>query len=192
MTDRYPVYATIGKLHQYCLAHLIRDFRRYAERDGPDGEIGKALTNNFAQVCRIHKQWRTEELSLRQQNMRIGHCKRQVEFWLFDGIANGSDQLSRLCEKLFDEFDKLWVFTKIEDMEPTNNLAKRDLRKLVIWRKKSFGTRSRRGIKFVERITSVAETVKRHGNNVLRFIQDAIMQFYANKPTPYICKSLGI
>lgn len=77
-------------------------------------------------------------------------------------------------------------------MDPTNNLAERDLRKLVIWRKKSFGTRSDRGQRFVERITSVAETVKRQGQNALEFIQDAVAIFFAGKPAPYICKDLGI
>jgi hypothetical protein len=42
VTDRYAVYS-IFKNHQYCLAHLIRDFHGYAEREGPDKQIGKAL-----------------------------------------------------------------------------------------------------------------------------------------------------
>lgn len=192
VTDRYSVYATIGKLHQYCLAHLIRDFRRYAERDGPDGEIGEALARELARVCGIHKDYREEEISLKQRNMRLGRRRRQVEFWLDDGFANGSDKLSGLCETLLNDFAKLWTFTKVEGMEPTNNLAERDLRKLVIWRKKSFGTRSGRGQRFVERITSVVETAKRHGRNALSFIQEAVTCFFAGAPAPYICENLGI
>lgn len=192
VTDRYPVYATIGKLHQYCLAHLIRDFRRYAERDGPDGEIGGAVAQEFARICGIHKDYREGEISIGQRNMRLGYRKRQVEFWLVDGLANGSDRLSGLCESLLEAFDKLWTFSRVQDMEPTNNLAERDLRKLVIWRKKSLGTRSKRGQSFVERITSTAETAKRHGRNVLRFIQDAVTNLFARKPAPHICENLGI
>jgi len=192
VTDRYSVYATIGELHQYCLAHIIRDFRRYAERDGPDSEIGEALVRAFAQVCGIHRNYRERKISRKQRNMRIGHRKRQVKFWLDDGFANGSDKLSGLCSNLLDDFDKLWTFTRVQGMEPTNNLAERDLRKLVIWRKKSFGTRSDRGQRFVERISSVAETVKRHGKNALKFIQDAVANFFAGKPAPYIFESLGI
>ena len=192
VTDRYSVYATIGKFHQYCLAHLIRDFRRYAERDGPDGEIGEALTHEFAQICGIHRDCRKGEISLKRRNMRIGHRRRQVEFWLDDGFANGSDELSGLCKTLLNDFNKLWTFTRVHGMEPTNNLAERDLRKLVIWRKKSFGTRSDRGQRFVERITSVVETAKRHGKNALSFIQDAVANFFAGKSAPYICESLGI
>jgi transposase len=192
VTDRYSVYATIGRFHQYCLAHLIRDFRRYAERDGPDGEIGEALAHELARACRTHKDYRDGEICLKQRNIRIGHCKRRVRFWLDDGFANGSDKLSGLCETLLNSLSKLWTFTKVDGMEPTNNLAERDLRKLVIWRKKSFGTRSERGQRFVERVTSVVETVKRHGKNALRFIQDAVENFFLGKPAPHICESLGI
>jgi transposase len=192
VTDRYAVYTTIGRLHQYCLAHLIRDFRRYAERDGPDRETGKALARELALVCKIHRDYRDGKISLKQRNGRIDRRKHRVEFWLDDGFANGSDKLSGLCDSLLSNFNKLWTFTKIEGMEPTNNLAERDLRKLVIWRKKSFGTRSNRGQKFVERITSVVETAKRHGKNALKFIQDAVARFFAMKTAPYICESLGI
>jgi hypothetical protein len=37
------------------------------------------------------------------------------------------------------------MFSKFTDVDPTNNLAERDLRRLVLWRKKSYGTRSDRG-----------------------------------------------
>ena len=124
--------------------------------------------------------------------MRLGHLKRRVEYWLEDGHAKGSDKLSGMCATLLDNFDKLWTFTKVDGMEPTNNLAERDLRKVVIWRKKSHGTRSRRGEVFVERITSVAETLKRHGKNILHYIEQAVRSFYANKASPEICVGVGL
>lgn len=60
------------------------------------------------------------------------------------GLANGSDKLSGLCDRLLKDFNKLWTFTKIDGMEPTNNLAERDLRKLVIWRKKELWNKKRK------------------------------------------------
>jgi transposase len=72
-------------------------------------------------------------------------------------MAVGSDKLAEFCTRLEDKFDHLWVFASAEGVEPTNNMAERDLRKLVLWRKKSYGTCSARGQWFVERITSVVE-----------------------------------
>ena len=91
---------------------------------------------------------------------------------------------------LLNQTCKIWAFTQVDDMEPTNNQAERDLRKLVIWRKKSYGTRSSRGEKFVERITSVVQTLRKHGVNALRFIQSAISNYYQGKLPPELpCES---
>jgi transposase len=190
VTDRYAVYS-IFKVHQYCLAHLIREFHGYAERDGPDKEIGEALESELKMACHIHKKYREGEISLEERNRRIGYRKRKLEDHLEDGMANGSDDLSKLSETLLDDFDKLWTFTRVARMEPTNNLAERDLRKLVIWRRKSYGTRSDRGKRFVERITTVAQTLKRQQRSILGFIQDAIIGFYNKAVTPFICEALG-
>ena len=121
----------------------------------------------------------------------LGHRKRMVELWLVDGMANGSEKLYRLCENLLNKFECLWTFMKIKGMEPTNNLAERDMRKLVIWRKKSYGTRSARGMTFVERITTVAQSARRQCKNVFLFLQDAITAFYSSKNPPLITPSMG-
>lgn len=191
VTDRYAVYKKLGKVHQYCLAHLIREFQHYAERDGPDKELGKALKEGLSTACHIHGKYRKGEITMTQRNQRLGHLKRKVEVSLEDGMANGSEELYKLCESLLDDYDKLWTFTKVSGMEPTNNLAERDLRKLVIWRRKSYGTRSNRGKRFVERITTVAQTLKRGGHNVLRFIQQTIERAYRNMSAPFIFEAMG-
>lgn len=190
VTDRYAVYS-IFKVHQYCLAHLIREFRSYAERDGPDQEIGEALESELKKACHVHKKYREGKITFKQRNQSLGYCKRRTKFHLEDGIANGRDDLSGLCDTLWDNFDKLWTFTKISGMEPTNNLAERDLRKLVIWRRKSYGTRSERGKRFVERITTISQTLKRQSKSILSFIQKAVKGFYAEAFTPFISESMG-
>ena len=198
VTDRLAVYNIIGSNHQYCLAHLIRNFRKFAEsgrfaqRDGPENSVGNAIMKRFIKTCHVHSLFRKGKISFARRNKLIDRYKKAVFHWLEYGLANGDEKLFRLCGKLLNNFDKLWTFTRIYGMEPTNNLAERDLRKLVIWRKKSYGTRSFRGQKFVERITSVTETLKRHGKNVLSFIQQAVIRFFRNESAPFISQSLGI
>ena len=116
---------------------------------------------------------------------------RYSAYNVLDGLALGSDVLSGLCERLIDDFERLWTFLSIEGMDPTNNMAERDLRKLVLWRKKSYGTRSKRGQKFVERITSVVETLKKNHKSPLKFLENALISFYQKKPSPLINPSLG-
>lgn len=190
VTDRYGVYHSLSN-QQYCLAHLIRDFRGYAEREEPDKEIGQELEKELALACSTYKNEREGSISLSQRNKSLGQRKRKVMFWLEEGFANGSDSLSKLCGTLLNNFHKLWTFTKVVGMEPTNNAAERDLRKLVMWRKKSYGTRSARGKRFVERVTTVSQTIRKQGQNVLSFIQDAIKAFYSKKSAPHISEAMG-
>jgi len=187
---RYAVYNSF-KDHQFCLAHLIREFKGHGERDGPDKAIGHAIENELRLSCKIHRDYCEGKIPLAQRNRRLGVRKRRIEYWLEDGLANGSDALAKICGTLLEDFEKLWTFTRILGMEPTNNMAERDLRKLVIWRRKSYGTRSNRGKKFVERVTTVAQTIRKQGGNVLHFIQEAIECFYSRILPPLISEAMG-
>ena len=186
VTDRYGAYNDLERPHQYCLAHLIRDFRKYAERDGPDGEIGKLLEEDLLKICKTQRLFREGKISVRSRNISFGHQKRRLSDHLIDGLANGAAELSELCDKLWDSMDKLWTFSNYTDVDPTNNLAERDLRKLVIWRKKSYGTKSSRGENFVEKISSIASTLKKAKKNVLDFIAETVKAFYLNSTSPFI------
>lgn len=190
VTDRYAVYRSF-KDQQYCFAHLIREFKGYGEREGPDKIIGAAIETELRLSCKIDRDYREGRIPIALRNRRLGARKRRVRFLLEDGLANGTDKLAKLCEVLLDDFKKLWMFTQIAGMEPTNNLAERDLRKLVIWRKKSYGTRSDRGKKFVERITTVSQTIRKQSGNVLHFIQHAIGCFYLRILPPSISEAMG-
>lgn len=191
ITDRYSAYAGLKQPHQYCLAHLIRDFRKYAEREGPDKEIGSALEKELQQICKTQKKFREGEITKRSRDAKFRHQKRHLEEHLIDGLANGSDELSSLCDRLYDDMPKLWMFSEFTNVDPTNNLAERDLRKLVIWRKKSYGTRSDRGKFFVERISTVAETLRKANCNILSFITKAVSAFYSGEAAPLLTPSYG-
>lgn len=191
VTDRYAVYDEFDKDHQYCLAHLIRDFRKYREREGLDGEIGGSIEKELRHACKIQAKFRIELISKKSRNQCLVHCRKRVESNLIDGLASGSDELASFCENVLNDFDKLWTFTRFIDVDPTNNLAERDLRKLVLWRKKSYGTRSERGQRFVERISSVGETLNRAKQNILVFISNAVSSFYKGLEAPYISQAAG-
>jgi transposase len=59
---------------------------------------------------------------------------------------------------------------ELEGVEPTNNHAERELRAFVLWRKRSFGTQSRRGNLYAERLMTVAHTARKQKRNVLEFL----------------------
>ena len=79
-----------------------------------------------------------------------------------------------VCNRLWKQRDHLWVFLQHEGVEPTNNLAERQLRPAVIRRKLSCGNKSQRGAKNFEILGSLAATCHQIGESFLRKITDAV------------------
>jgi transposase len=186
VTDRYNAYNVLDGPHQYCLAHLIRDFHAFAEQPGESGKIGGKIEQALRMACRLHGKWRDGKITKQQRGISLAHIKRRLRELLIDGLAFGHEKLATLCDTLFDAFEHIWQFASDIGMEPTNNMAERDLRKLVLWRKKSYGTRSARGQRFVERISSVVETLKKNGKSILGYLEEALRAHYRGQPSPHI------
>ena len=68
----------------------------------------------------------------------------------------------------------LWTFVDVEGIPPTNNEAERALRHAVILRKLSFGTQSDRGSRFIERMLSAVDTLRKQDRDAMDFIMDAL------------------
>ncbi len=65
----------------------------------------------------IQRKFREGAISLRSRNARFRHQKLRLENRLVDGLANGSDELSGLCERLLDYIHKLWTFSEFTNPE---------------------------------------------------------------------------
>jgi transposase len=74
-------------------------------------------------------------------------------------------------------------------VEPTNNLAERDLRPLVMWRKTSFGTESLRGDRFMERVLTVKQTLRRYGPGLYAFVVDSVKAKLVDSTAPRLLPS---
>ncbi len=79
----------------------------------------------------------------------------------------------RTCQNILKVEQALWTFVDQEGLEPTNNAAERALRRGVIWRRRSFGTQSENGSRFVERILTVVMTLRQQKRDVLDYLTEA-------------------
>jgi hypothetical protein len=79
----------------------------------------------------------------------------------------------RTCRNLLGVEAALWSFVEAPGIEPTNNAAERSLRRAVLWRRKSLGTKSEAGSQFVERILSVIMTLRQQGRDVYEYLTAA-------------------
>jgi len=77
--------------------------------------------------------------------------------------------------------DSLWVFLAQHGVDPTNNRAERALRFGVLWRKRSQGTASVKGNRWVERILSLKETCRLHARATYAVLVEAVSSLFTNR-----------
>ena len=170
--------------HQFCWAHLIRDFVKVAERGCDSERIGNAL---LAETNRMFSWWhRVRDSTLARSTFRVymRSVQRRVEALLAEGAAVPHLKTARTCAKLLKHADALWTFLYIEGVEPTNNVAERAVRHGVLCRKTSYGTHSEEGSRFIERILSVHATLRQQQRNILHFVDDACRAALDGRPAP--------
>jgi transposase len=170
-TDRYRAYDWLpGRRRQVCWAHLARDFQAMAERGGESQEIGEAL---LRQVKRLFKLWhkaRDGDLARERLAASMKSVRRSVRQLLQAGVRCGHQKTERTCANVLAVERSLWTFLRVEGVEPTNNAAERALRRAVLWRRKSFGTQSAAGSRFVGRVLTAVTTLRQQGRDVLEYL----------------------
>jgi len=88
------------------------------------------------------------------------------------------------CQNLLNSLPSLWTFLRDSRVQPTNNDAERALRQLVLKRKISGPTRSRRGDEFIARGFSVHETCRRQGRDLWNFMHQAVTAWIDKTAAP--------
>ena len=171
-SDRFSAYDDRDpQRRQLCWAHLIRDFTAWSERGGADGELGRTLLGlvrdqMFGWWHRVRDGTLTRVEFQACMEPLMAEVKR-----LLEGAATGaSKKIAATSRFLLEVWPALWTFVHVEGVEPTNNQAERSLRPGVLWRKRSFGTHSEAGSRFVERMMTVTTTLQQQNRPVLDFL----------------------
>jgi transposase len=174
VSDGYGVYQHWVEARQTCLAHLIRSARGLAARDHPDLAVcGTWALAELQRLCHMAKappnggEWRAWYARL---------CR------LIDQYHDRPDDAGRFARRLLREMNSLWVFLAHHGVEPTNNRAERALRGGVLWRKRSLGTASEKGNRWVERILSLKETCRLQARATYAVLVDAVSSFFHDQP----------
>jgi transposase len=173
VSDGYGVYQKWVNARQTCLAHLIRTARGLAARPQPElAACGSWALVELQRLCQMAKapptggDWRAWYARL---------CK------LINHYHERSDDAGRFVRRLLREMDSLWVFLRHQGVEPTNNQGERALRFGVLWRKRSLGTASEKGNRWVERILSLKETCRLRSMSTYEVLVDAVSSFFGGQ-----------
>jgi transposase len=175
VSDRATVFGFWAMaLRQICHAHLIRRFVSFSQRDGPAGAIGRELLDLSALVFEYWHGFKAGQLTRDELQAWLSPVQRQFEAVLQRAVAADIRGVSGSCADMLAHKGALWTFVTREGVEPTNNHAELMLRPLVLWRRRSFGCQSERGLRFVERVMTVTFTARKQGKNVLDFLEACV------------------
>ena len=186
ITDRGSQFAFWAmEMRQICWAHLIRKYFAFSEHTDPHaarlGEglvlLAQTLLSNWHNV-RDGTMSRAEfqNFVVRFRPVFEGHLARGVELRLA-GVSGS-------CAHMLEHAEALWTFAYAPGVEPTNNHAERELRRFVMWRRRSFGSQSERGDHFAERVMTVVHTLRKQDRHVLSFLRDTIAASLRGAPIP--------
>jgi transposase len=179
VSDGYGVSQQWVNARQTCLAHVIRTARGLAARSHPErAACGAWALVELQRLCQMAKAppsggaWRAWYARLCQL---ITHYHAR------------SDDAGRFARRLLREMDSLWVFLSHHGVEATNNRSERALRFGVQWRKRSLGTASEKGNRWVERILSLQETCRLRAVSTSEVLVDAVSSYFCGQEPDLAC-----
>jgi transposase len=170
VSDDYHVYTKWVGRRQSCLAHLIRQARALSQQKQESlRRFGKSLVKELRLLCH----WANAPPG--QKQWTDFYSRLMLLLLLFEGA---DDDAGKLARRVLREIDSLWVFLEENGVEPTNNRAERALRFGVLWRKRSNGTQSDKGNRWVERILSLRQTCRQRALASFPILVDAISCYF--------------
>ncbi len=173
VSDNYGVYRNWVNLNQTCLAHLIRKAKALAE--AKDQDIAKCGAWAKKELYRLMEMANAPPT---EGQWRAFYARFYRLMSLYRDRKDRAGSFIRSLERLHDN---LWIFLMVEGVEPTNNLAERMLRRGVLWRKRSLGTESESGDRWVERILSLTQTCRLQKKLSYPVLVNAIDAYFNDK-----------
>ncbi len=162
VVDRYAGYNRVGCGIQYCYAHLLREMKDLEQEFEANSEV-----KNYTTQMKLHL---TDAMQLRKRNLNESEYQEQANqikqkiLELSDRQA-GHPGLRRWQDFFVEKAERLYQWCAGDLIPAENNYAEREIRKVVIARKMSYGSQSQEGAKTRETWTSILQTLKKREDN---------------------------
>ena len=180
VTDCYSGYfASAAGAKQKCLSHLARtarDWQKLTQEGSLDFAFFEDIKEFVKRGCRFHRLRSEGKLSTAKQSAEKRWLR--MELSRLETCIVAHEKAVTLQARLQRHSEEWLVFLDDPRVPPTNNLAERALRPLVILRKITFGHRSDAGAERMALIMTVGETARRHGHRA----SDIYYELYTRPP----------
>lgn len=191
-SDRWGPYGQVpASRRQVCWAHRKRDFQKLVAGGGSAVAVGRRGLRVVKQVFAAWHWFRGGGGTRAQLQRTLEPLELRLHKILLEGALLGADaKVARFCANVLALEPALWTFARGAGVEPTNNHQERRRRRAVLWRKRSFGSWSADGCRFVERVLRVVQTLRLQNRSVLAYLRATLAAHRAGHPTPQLI-SLG-
>jgi transposase len=174
-SDFFSAYLRYKKetetLFQFCWAHLIREIKFLMTLDDTKVYGKRLLKYVKAMFSDIHRQDELTEVGFK----RLMHKHKKAIMKTVRRSVPEHKKSSALAKRFEEQGESYFLF--IENpakVEPTNNVAEREIRTLVLDRLVTQGVRSERGNEWHARFWTVLATCRRRGMNVMSFLRESL------------------
>ena len=162
VVDRYGAYNRVPCSIQYCYAHLLREMDDLEQEFDSQAEV-----QNYAAQMKLHL---TDAMHLRQRGFEEEEYLREAEKIKVRILALSDRQAVHSAVRRWQDFfvekaDRLYQWCQSSQIPAENNYAEREIRKVVIARKMSYGSQSEEGAKTREIWTSILQSLKKREDN---------------------------
>ena len=182
-SDRWSGYNIYNHVRQICWAHLKRDFIAISESKGKLGQIGKEQSELCKTIFELYHRARDGDIKWQTFQRRMIYYEAAIEKLLSKGsVCEGP--LAGKCREILKHRAHLWTFVRNPQVEPTNNAAEQIIRQAVLWRRTSFGTKSKRGALYVERMLTVCSTCRLQDRSIIEYLRKACYCHANNRSVP--------
>jgi transposase len=172
-SDCYNAYESMNCRKQKCLAHYLREIKKWEEKFSKKGEFAqfaRKAKRLFKDAIRAHKRLRNKADRLRAKKRFEGRLRAIYS------KEYKNPEINRICKNFMRHSDESFTFLEIEGVEPTNNIAERAIRPYVVMRKISGCHRSRKGADACQTLLSIYHTCKLRDQNFVEYAKEYLSE----------------
>ena len=190
VSDFWAAYDAVGRLHQKCWPHLLRELKGVddgTENGGDWPDFARRLRRLYGDAIRLTAA--RDHLSADAYGLR--HAKLQARMLALALTEWTNPHARRLAKRLLKYGEYLLTFVEFAGVPADNNQAEREVRPAVLMRKASYGNQSERGAATRAVLMTVYRTLKRRGHDPLQVLTTALRTYAATGELPPLPEKIG-